>query len=1049
VKKTLKPKTTAKIGLISLLTLTLLISILPMGMAAGELCDITFADAKIFKEDGSTEFVSIPITVEKTDGTLIYSGLTPETLQLENCTWYFVYIPCNIESAADRQYRFWKWNMIGDVDMWLYGSDIIGDVPTLIFKVHPKCIPSTLEPKYARSGPVIDQMRLLVIKTPDAQLIGMQTEAIHVLTDLIRTGDIEKMDRDGFTITSAPGFHMGHIGFNIRPDQSYRVAYGADAGHVARLAPILSDPNFRHAMFHCYNQEEIVASIYKYIVTPIRSLVPPALGGWGSPAVPTHPFNPGDKNADTNAGTCGVECSYVNRYPNDHSASGILRAGGYIYMPGPDTWAVPYDLDGDGTPGTMADTDCDTVPDAPGTVADCMYHNYIMDADDVLEPIHVYTPTYEVAPTSAEHGARFIGECNNIGLPLIHEPFEFAAYLEKVFGQGDFDGYMVFWGLGRFPDHLYDMCHSENDVSIYPWRYNAPGIDNSEIDRLTEIIKYGLNHAEKLAAAHQVQEILYDPEYPTAAFGYMQLYSRIYFEGFNPDLRGIVNSPGYGAADTGAADTHVNIHWAPGTEYIEGGKTTIVWCLQEEPERLNPLYAHTVYARDIIDKTLGGFIGVNPYTHRDLQAMAVGWEIKRWATPTDMATVRDAPAGTTWHEAWPEPCGYYEVVNWDDNGNGILDVSDYLTIVDEAGVESTWHVDEIAWDMEVEPIPDVCDPWDFDRVELKLHATGGLIDLTVPVGTDWTELCRKYHTDPNFEEWTTDNYGAAFKVSSWTDIDGSGDLTYADEVGLDDGVLYHVDDVTYTLMLNLDGTIMYVEFVGTGQKIKYFLRRDVFWQDGEPYTAHDAKFNWEFLRDNAIPRYFSAWEHIYDVAVPHDYKAIVYLDITGQFYLYDCAGIAALIPPVVWERFDGKPLETILGYDPSVNATDPSADPNRTPWFGIHQQGPMNQLYGTGPFLFDHYDPVGMEATFYYAPHYWQITTDMHDDLVEQFHEIGDVNRDGEVWGSDKTDYSLAYGCIDTEPCYNADCDFNEDGIVDALDGVLISFYWGDKREYP
>jgi len=71
-------------------------------------------------------------------------------------------------------------------------------------------------------GPEIDQLRFKVIKSPDPQLIAMQTCAVDVLTDLIRTGDIDKLTSDGFTVTSAPGFHMGFIGFNTRPDQSYK-----------------------------------------------------------------------------------------------------------------------------------------------------------------------------------------------------------------------------------------------------------------------------------------------------------------------------------------------------------------------------------------------------------------------------------------------------------------------------------------------------------------------------------------------------------------------------------------------------------------------------------------------------------------------------------------------------------------------------------------------------------------------------------------------------------------------------------------------------------
>jgi hypothetical protein len=73
----------------------------------------------------------------------------------------------------------------------------------------------------------------------------------------------------------------------------------------------------------------------------------------------------------------------------------------------------------------------------------------------------------------------------------------------------------------------------------------------------------------------------------------------------------------------------------------------------------------------------------------------------------------------------------------------------------------------------------------------------------------------------------------------------------------------------------------------------------------------------------------------------------------------------------------------------------------------------------------------------------------MHNELVEQFHEIGDVDRDGEIWTDDKCGYGLKYGCTCGDGCYDADHDLNGDCIIDAKDGILISFYYGDQREYP
>lgn len=697
-----------------------------------------------------------------------------------------------------------------------------------------------------RRGPKIDKVRFKVIKSPDATLIAMQTCVVDIAPDLIRTGDVEKMDRDGFTITSSPGFHMGHIGFNIRPDQSYKEAPGTNP----TIGPVMSDVDFRHALLHCYNQEEIVASIYKYIVTPVRSLVPPALGGWVNPEIPSHPYNPGDPEGTT------VWNPTTNE--NDDACS-ILRYGGYTYSGG--EWTTPFDLDGD-------------------TVL-----------NDVIPSISLWSPTYEVAPTSAEHGARFVADCNAVGVPIVHSPREFSPYLEDVFGAGDFDMYMVFWGLGRFPDHLYDMCHSSQDCAVYPWRYNGPGIIDPDMDAAVETLKFSLDHAEKLAAAYDAQSMLYDPDYEDVAFAYLQLYSRILFNAFKPGMKGIVNSPGYGSDNLW---TFVNMHWIEGhpNERIEDFdpgpgedlKSVIIYCLGEEPERMNPCYAHTVYAWEIMGTaTAESLIDINPYTLADMPGLADAWLIEDFAgyTPTTSS-------------------------------------------------------------------------------------------------------------DPG---------------------------------------IYIEDGMVFT----------------------YWLNDTVMWQDGLPYTAEDARFNWLFMRDNEIPRYFASWEHIasVDVVTPGQGGVVkVYMDITSQFLIYDVAGIAAVLPPPVWARWDGEPQADILGYNPSVNTTKPAT---AGPWFGDSVQGhPATQLYGTGPFVFEFYDQTGMWGEVHQFIDYWKYTDEIQAQKTEMFHQIGDVDSDGEIGIFDLSRQGVAFGAIDgLDPEYDPDADLNSDGIIDMRDIALTCYFYGDLREYP
>jgi ABC-type transport system substrate-binding protein len=309
----------------------------------------------------------------------------------------------------------------------------------------------------------------------------------------------------------------------------------------------------------------------------------------------------------------------------------------------------------------------------------------------------------------------------------------------------------------------------------------------------------------------------------------------------------------------------LNWRWAAGQEKTDDGKTVVVYSNGEEPERLNPLYASTVYAWNVMNPLLDGLLAVNPYTHEDVPWLADSWTV----TPT------------------------------------------------AAGME---------------------------------------------------------------------------------------------------------------IVFNLNSTVT--------------------WQCGNAYTAEDAEFNMEFMRDNAIPRYTSAWQNIVDVQVVSGGAGgtiKVILDKPSQFLLYDVAGIAAILPPPVWSPLDGKPQATILGYDPTANTTKPTG---AGPKFG-QADGPQTQLYGTGPYVFQFYDAVEQYADLYANRNYFKDTAEIARALTEMFHAVGDVNRDGHVGIHDLSRIGLSFGYFKGEPEYDADADINGDGIVDTRDIALLSAHWCQRKEYP
>jgi hypothetical protein len=63
------------------------------------------------------------------------------------------------------------------------------------------------------------------------------------------------------------------------------------------------------------------------------------------------------------------------------------------------------------------------------------------------------------------------------------------------------------------------------------------------------------------------------------------------------------------------------------------------------------------------------------------------------------------PVCTHWHEIWPAYCRYYHLSSWEDNGDGWLSPSDQIDMTDEAGDVHWYHVDDVAIDILITPIP--------------------------------------------------------------------------------------------------------------------------------------------------------------------------------------------------------------------------------------------------------------------------------------------------------------------------------------------------------
>jgi len=246
-----------------------------------------------------------------------------------------------------------------------------------------------------------------------------------------------------------------------------------------------------------------------------------------------------------------------------------------------------------------------------------------------LRKITIFTPTYEVAPTSAELGKIIAEACQAINLPIEPEPMDFPVMLDKL-DRSEFDMYMLAWSLSRLPLSLHNFFHSSNDIEA---GYNRPGIRDPELDKVLDTLYYAPNAEVARKAADDAQMILARRQ------PYTVLYSRPYMDAFRKDkFTGYVPMHGYGAANYTNKWTTLNV------KPVKGKGGTIRWLLTEEPKVLNPCTASSAYEWEVLGRLYDGLVEVNPETMEDIPWMAKSWEVGTWEPePGKKGTV------VTWH----------------------------------------------------------------------------------------------------------------------------------------------------------------------------------------------------------------------------------------------------------------------------------------------------------------------------------------------------------------------------------------------------------------
>jgi ABC-type transport system substrate-binding protein len=441
--------------------------------------------------------------------------------------------------------------------------------------------------------PRIDDAFMKVISNPDAATTAFQGCEVEFLPDMIRWTNVAKLTAEGNLILASPGYHYCYIAMNCRsyvPDDAEQ----PDAGRP--LAP-LNWTDFRQALLwaglsHAEKEAAILQIYGGPIVTAVDSPVPPSLGIW-------------------------------HWEPSEYPGCNYTKAREYLEVSG---FTV---------------------------VAGKLIQPNGVEARDQIE---VMSPSS--APTSIAFCQKFVDKWNDFmdtfllvtNVNFWNNPVDFGTVLvPRAFTYRNFDMYFLCWGLGRFPDYLYDFFHSSQD---YPDGNNAPGLADPELDADLEIIKWGTVYEEKLAACYDAQRLLVFEDCPT-----IELYSRTYFNAFknysyytaeNKALVNAVNVKGAGA-DNGW--TWGLMHWS---NAMTGG--TVKYVLGANLENLHPGWATSAYESDVLNRIEDGLMGTDPEM-ADIPAVACDWEVTPFVyEPLEMVGQKvrfQIRSDVLWHDYHP------------------------------------------------------------------------------------------------------------------------------------------------------------------------------------------------------------------------------------------------------------------------------------------------------------------------------------------------------------------------------------------------------------
>jgi len=158
--------------------------------------------------------------------------------------------------------------------------------------------------------------------------------------------------------------------------------------------------------------------------------------------------------------------------------------------------------------------------------------------------------------------------------------------------------------------------------------------------------------------------------------------------------------------------------------------------------------------------------------------------------------------------------------------------------------------------------------------------------------------------------------------------------------------------------------------IENGTKVTFYLRSDVTWHDGKPFTSADCVYAWELIKNYNIRRFNEIADWLVYAEPECPYKVTAYIGKTSLWIPYLLAATANLFPKHIWSIAEAFVMN---GTWTDLREFDPGSTSYKN-WTG--EDPPvkypfLKALIGTGPAVFYGYSQTLLRAHCLTYEEYW------------------------------------------------------------------------------